>query len=143
MKHQIDEGATAPAFNLPVLGGGNISLESLKGKVVVVNFWATWCTPCLREMPVLNELHAAYKDQGVVVLGLSLDEEGLPITKPMVERLKIDYPILESDKATYQAYGNILTIPFTYIIDREGVIRKKFVNRQEKEAFEQAIKEVL
>lgn len=142
-KYRLEAGARAPAFELPVLGGGSIKLADLKGKVVVVNFWATWCPPCLQEMPVLNELYAVYKEKGVEILGLSLDEKGLPVTRPFVEKFEITYPILESDKATYQMYGNILTIPHTYIIDRNGVIHKKFVGGQEKTAFETAIQEVL
>ena len=136
----LKEGAAAPDFTLPVLGGGEASLSALKGKVVVVNFWATWCPPCLVEMPVLNELYAAYRDQGVEVLGLSLDEEGLPVTKPFVEKLEVTYPIVEADRKTYQAYGNILTIPHTFVIDRAGNVAKRFVNNQTKEAFETAIK---
>ncbi len=136
----LKEGSAAPDFTLPVLGGGEASLSALKGKVVVVNFWATWCPPCLVEMPVLNELYAAYRDQGVEVLGLSLDEEGLSITKPFVEKLGVAYPIVEADRKTYQAYGNILTIPHTFVIDRAGNVAKRFVNNQTKEAFETAIK---
>ena len=136
----LKEGSVAPDFTLPVLGGGEASLSALKGKVVVVNFWATWCPPCLVEMPVLNELYAAYKDQGVEVLGLSLDEEGLSVTKPFVEKLKVTYPIVEADRKAYQDYGNILTIPHTFVIDRAGKVSKRFVNNQTKEAFETAIK---
>ncbi len=136
----LKEGSAAPDFKLPVLGGGEASLSALKGKVVVVNFWATWCPPCLVEMPVLNELYAAYRDQGLEVLGLSLDEEGLPVTKPFVEKLGVTYPIVEADRKTYQAYGNVLTIPHTFVIDRAGMVAKRFVNNQSKEAFEAAIK---
>ena len=139
----LKEGSAAPDFNLPVLGGGEISMSALKGKVVVVNFWATWCPPCLVEMPVLNELHGAYKDQGVEVLGLSLDEEGLSITQPFVEKLGVTYPILESDRKTYQAYGNVLTIPHTFVVDRAGTVTKRFVNNQTKDGFEAAIKAAL
>jgi peroxiredoxin len=94
-------------------------------------------------MPVLNELAATYKDQGIVVLGLSLDEEGLPITEPFVKKLNVSYPIVESDKKTYQAYGNVLTIPHTFVIDRTGVVRNRFVGNQEKAVFEAAIKAAL
>ena len=139
----LKEGSAAPDFNLPVLGGGEISMSALKGKVVVVNFWATWCPPCLVEMPVLNELYGAYKDQGVEVLGLSLDEEGLSITQPFVEKLGVTYPILESDRKTYQAYGNVLTIPHTFVVDRAGTVTKRFVNNQTKDGFEAAIKAAL
>ena len=119
------------------------SLAQYRGQVVLINFWATWCPPCLKEMPMLNELHTTYKDQGVVVLGLSLDEEGLSITAPFIEKLGIAYPIVESDKKTYQAYGNILTIPHTFVVDRNGLVTKRFVNNQSKEAFEAAIKAAL
>ena len=136
----LKEGSAAPDFNLPVLGGGEASLSALKGKVVVVNFWATWCPPCLVEMPVLDELFRTYRDQGVEVLGLSLDEEGLSITEPFVEKLKITYPIVESDRKTYQAYGNVLTIPHTFVVGRDGKVAKRFVNNQTKAEFEEAIK---
>lgn len=139
----LKEGSAAPDFTLPALGGGEVSLSALKGKVVVVNFWATWCPPCINEMPVLNDLYVAYRDQGVEVLGLSLDEEGLPITKPFVEKLEVTYPIVEADRKTYQAYGNVLTIPHTFLIDREGTVSKRFVNNQTRDAFEAAIKAVL
>ena len=136
----LKEGSAAPDFNLPVLGGGEISMSALEGKVVVVNFWATWCPPCLVEMPVLNDLYGAYKDQGIEVLGLSLDEEGLPITKPFVERLNVSYPIVESDRDTYQAYGNVLTIPHTFVIGRDGIVLNRFVGNKSKDEFEAAIK---
>ncbi len=139
----LKEGSPAPDFNLPVLGGGEASLSALKGKVVVVNFWATWCPPCIQEMPVLNELYETYRDQGVEVLGLSLDEEGLPITKPFVEKLGVSYPIVESDRKTYQAYGNILTIPHTFVVGRDGTVTKRFVNNQTKAAFEAAIQSAI
>ena len=135
---------TAADFILKDLSGKPVRFsDEFKGKVVLLNFWATWCPPCLQEMPGLNEVYNAYKDKGVEVFGLTLDEEGLPVTKPTLTKLGIDYPILEADKATYQAYGHILTIPFTYIIDRNGVIQKKFINRQDKAGFEAALDEVL
>jgi peroxiredoxin len=139
----LKAGSVAPEFDLPALAGGSVKLSDLKGKVVIVNFWATWCPPCLQEMPGLNEIYNEYKDKGVEVLGLTLDEKGLPVTKPILTKLGIDYPILESDKSTYQNYGHILTIPFTYIIDRQGVIQKKFINRQDKAAFAAALDEML
>ncbi len=139
----LKEGAKAPDFSLPKLGGGTVSMADLKGKVVVVNFWATWCPPCLKEMPMLNELSATYKDQGVVMLGLSLDEEGLSVTEPFVKKLGITYDIVESDKKTYQAYGNILTIPHTFVIDRNGIVAKRLVNNQDRATFEAAIKAAL
>ena len=139
----LKEGSEAPDFTLPVLSGGEVSLAALKGKVVVVNFWATWCPPCINEMPVLNDLYVEYQDQGVEVLGLSLDEEGLPITKPFVEKLEVTYPIVEADRKTYQAYGNVLTIPHTFVVGRDGNVAKRFVNNQTKDAFEAAIKEAL
>ncbi|MBM3265717.1 MAG: TlpA family protein disulfide reductase [candidate division Zixibacteria bacterium] len=135
----LKEGSKAPDFSLPTLNGGTVKLSDLKGKVVVVNFWATWCPPCLQEMPVLNELSVAYKDKAVV-LGLSLDEEGLPITEAFVKKLGVTYPIVESDKKTYQAYGNVLTIPHTFVIDKNGVVKNRFVGNQDKTDFEAALK---
>ena len=136
----LKEGSKAPDFALPVLGGGTVKLSDLKGKTVVVNFWATWCPPCLQEMPVLNELSATYKDKNVVVLGLSLDEEGLPVTEAFVKKHGVTYKIVESDKKTYQAYGNVLTIPHTFVIDKSGVVKNRFVGNQDMATFEAAIK---
>lgn len=136
----LKEGSKAPAFALPALGGGTVKLSDLKGKVVVVNFWATWCPPCLQEMPVLNELSTIYKNKNVVVLGLSLDEEGLPATESFVTKLGVKYKIVESDKKTYQAYGNVLTIPHTFVIDKNGVVKNRFVGNQDLATFETAVK---
>ena len=136
----LKEGSKAPDFVLPALGGGMVKLSGLKGKTVVVNFWATWCPPCLQEMPVLNKLSATYKDKNVVVLGLSLDEEGLPVTEAFVKKLGVTYKIVESDKKTYQAYGNVLTIPHTFVIDKDGVVKNRFVGNQDLATFEAAIK---
>lgn len=136
----LKEGSKAPDFALPALGGGIVKLSDLKGKIVVVNFWATWCPPCLHEMPALNELSTAYKNKNVVVLGLSLDEEGLSVTESFIQKLGVTYKIVESDKKTYQAYGNVLTIPHTFVIDKNGVVKNRFVGNQDLATFEAAIK---
>lgn len=141
---QLVEGSSpAPAFAFPSLDGKPVTLSALAGKVVVVNFWASWCPPCLHEMPMLNAIYAQYKKQGVAVIGLSLDEGGLDVARPFVKKLNIQYPIAASDKATYQAYGNILTIPHTFVIDRKGIVQKRFIGNQERAVVEEAIKKAL
>ncbi len=107
-------GAPVPEFSLASLSGGEVDSRSLEGGAVVLNFWATWCQPCLREIPELKQMAA---DQRLEVVGIALDEEGAKAVKPFVARHGIDYTVLLGDQEIFQRMGG-LTIPYTLVLDR-------------------------
>lgn len=111
----------APDFTLKTLEGDSLQLSSLKGRTVLLNFWATWCTPCLQEMPLLAQLHRKWEAHGVTVLGISLDRGDTEIISHYTERLAIPYPILLSSDAVATAY-NVVALPATYMIDADGMV---------------------
>jgi thiol-disulfide isomerase/thioredoxin len=122
------QSASAPAFKLPTLDGGVATLDQYRGKVVVVNFWATWCPPCRAEIPELIRLQRAYQARGLTVLGVAMDEEGRPVVAPFVQRerfrvdgvaMSMNYRILMGDSRMGDAYA-IDSLPATVVIDRTG-----------------------
>ena len=115
-------GYLAPQFTLRNLEGNQVSLNSLKGQVVVLNFWATWCVPCRIEMPAFENLYRRYRSQGVTVLGVSLDKGGDEKVKKFVEEYQLSFPILmDSDGKAEKLYPSV-SIPFTFVIDKAGRI---------------------
>ena len=119
----------APVFTLKDINGTTVTLESLKGKVVVLNFWSTDCAPCVAEIPSLNALYQELKDSGLVVIGISLDGSVAPV-KEMKEEMHIAYPLLmDSDRDvyfdTYSLYGQ----PVSILIDRSGIVQDKVVGQ--------------
>ena len=125
------------------MDGKNVSLADFRGKVVILDFWATWCPPCIREIPDFIELYEQYKDKGFAMLGISLDQAGISVVKSFAERFKINYPIMMTDGRVDKAYGGITSIPTTFVIDPEGNIRKKHVGYVSKDVFEAEIKTLL
>jgi peroxiredoxin/YHS domain-containing protein len=113
----------APPFALKDLAGKPISNESLKGKVVLLDFWATWCAPCLKAMPELQALHRKYADRGFAVVGISIDEGGPAKVRKFVSSKKITYPIaLDSEKAPAWESYRVKAVPAAFLIDRDGQI---------------------
>ena len=133
----------APDFNLKTLDGGTAQLSSLKGKVVLVDFWATWCPPCRAEIPHFKELYTQYKGKGFEVIGLALDEQGEAAVAPFAKENGINYPLAIADNRLTQAYGGILGIPTTFLIDKQGKIAKKFTGYQDQAVFEKEIQALL
>lgn len=133
----------APDFALKNLKGHTVRLADFAGKVVFLNFWATWCPPCRIEVPHLKELYAKYQDKGLEVIGISLDLAGGEVVKAFVDKNQINYPILLGDEKIAMDYDGILGIPTSFLIDRQGMVRQKFVGVQPKEVFEEAIKGLL
>lgn len=138
-----DEAAAAPAFYLKNFAGGRAQLSDYRGKVVLINFWATWCPPCVKEIPDLVELQTSYGDRGLVILGISLDRNPDRVLQPFIDKYKINYPILLDDGRVAKNYGGITGIPTTFLVDREGIIRNQYVGLRPKRVFEAAIKELL
>lgn len=115
----------APAFQLMDLDGGLHSLPEYQGKVVFLNFWATWCGPCKVEMPAMEALYQAFRAQGLEILAVSVDQQGAAVTRPFKEAMGLSFPILHD--STHQVgltYG-ARTLPMTYVIDRKGIIRQR------------------
>jgi peroxiredoxin len=134
---------SAPSFTLQDLKGNQISLSDFKGKVVVLDFWATWCPPCVKEIPHFIELYKQYKDQGFAMVGISVDREGISVVKSFTRKYQINYPILMTDGQVQKAYGGIPSIPTTFVIDSAGNIRRKYVGYRDKAVFEADIKALL
>ncbi len=106
-------GKAIPAFELPAIGGAEVSSESLLGTPVVLNFWATWCRPCVKEIPTLKAIH---RDSSANVVTIAIDDQGESIVSPFVEKHGIDYPVLIGDTELFQRY-NGTGIPYTLILD--------------------------
>jgi peroxiredoxin len=140
----VSVSAPAPDFTLRTQGGPNLRLQEQRGKVVLVNFWATWCGPCRQEMPHLNKLQDKYRSAGLLILGVNVDDD----TRNAAEvstKLGLKFPVLfDTDKAVSKLY-DMSTMPSTVVIDREGRVR--FVHRGYRSGYEttydQQIRELL
>ena len=120
-----DINTPAPAFRLMDLDGAVHFLPEYQGKVVFLNFWATWCGPCKVEMPAMEALYQAFRSQGLEILAVSVDQQGAAVTRPFKEAMGLSFPILHD--STYEVgltYG-ARTLPMTYVIDRKGIIRQR------------------
>lgn len=136
-------GTAAPAFALPDLEGNTVRNTDFQGKVVLLNFWATWCPPCRDEVPDFVRLQSKYRDQGLEIVGLSLDHGGARDVRPFADEYDVNYTMLIASQETAENYGGILGVPTTFVLDREGTIVKRFVGRASAEAFEEAIRPLL
>lgn len=129
----IAPGGPAPDFTLRRGDGQNLRLAEQRGRVVMVNFWATWCAPCRQEMPHLERLHAKYRNTGFVLLGVSIDDDPKQAVE-VAQRLGVSFPILlDVDKQVSRRY-DLRTMPSTVLIDRDGQVRH--VHRGYREGFE-------
>ena len=133
----------APNFSLKDLNGASFSLSETKGKVVILDFWATWCPPCRKEIPDFELLHKQYQKDGLVMVGVALDRGGADVVKSFVAQNGVTYKIVLGDQKVSNLYGGITGIPTTFIIDRQGHIVNKFVGYRNKGVFENEIKKLL
>lgn len=133
----------APDFELRDSNGNMVRLSSFKGKVVLINFWATWCGPCKIEMPWFNEFHAALKDQGLVVLGVAMDDDGWSVVRPYIAAKRISYPILLGTDAVASLYGGVESLPTTLIVDREGRIAAVHIGLVSRRTYESDIQPLM
>ncbi len=137
------QNRVAPDWRLTSLDGKAIKLSDFKGKVVVLNFWATWCPPCRREIPDFVALQKQYADKGLVIIGVSLDEGGAAVVKPFVKKMGINYPVVMGDQKTIAAYGGIQVVPTTFIIDKTGKVAAQHEGGADRATFESEIKPLL
>lgn len=137
----------APDFTLRSLDGERITLSSLQGKVVLLNFWATWCPPCRREIPDLNRVYDTYRDRGVVVLGVSWDELRVEQIKNFVTNYRVTYPILHGTQTELSQVGKAYAwegyLPTTYLIDRKGYVRDVYIGARSEQFFLKGIEPLL
>ena len=127
----LKTGTTAPAFRLPRLGGQDIDLGAFRGRVVVVNFWATWCPPCVQEMPSLERLHRALGPEGLAVLGVSADEDG-GVLEGFIRDKGITFPVLRDPGGRVAATAYHTTgYPETFVIDPSGLLVEIYVGPAE------------
>ena len=128
------EVSSAPDFTLLNLAGNTVNLSDYSGKVVLINFFATYCPPCRMEIPDFVKLQKEFSPKGFTVIGISVDNDGERVLPPFVERLEINYPVLLATTKVLKDYGNIYALPVTFILDRDHKIVKKItgmVNEEE------------
>jgi len=120
------EPSPAPDIPLKTLSGETITLADQEGKVILVNFWATWCAPCRKEIPDLIDLHASMKSEGLRVVGIALDEEGRSVVEPYVEKMDINYPIVvDTSRSVESKFDSMYGLPTTYVVNPDGDIVKR------------------
>jgi peroxiredoxin len=137
----VDAASAAPAFTLTDLNGKSVSLSDFKGKVVILDFWATWCPPCKREIPDFINLQKEYGARGLQVVGIALDEPGK--VQAFASQNGINYPVLLGTDDIAWKYGGIQGIPTTFVIDKTGKITAKFEGYRPRDVFESEIKKRL
>src|SRR5918912_585889 len=139
---EASEVALAPEIELKDLKGAPIRLSDLKGRVVFLNFWATWCVPCRTEIPEINAMYHDLEPQGLTVVGASWDDSVAQIQR-FQQEIKVDYPILLDAQSVGDRFGGIQSYPTTFIIDRQGRIRYKILGKRNRATFEAAVKLLL
>ena len=133
----------APDFTLPDASGNPVRLSEFRGKVVLLNFWATWCPPCKIEIPWFDEFQRSYGDRGLVVLGVSMDEDGWKSVKPFIEEQRIGYRMVIGNDEIARVYGGLEAVPTTLIIDRAGRIAATHTGLTGKQVLEASVKAAL
>jgi thiol-disulfide isomerase/thioredoxin len=132
----------APEFDLREADGKDVRLSALKGRVVVVNFWATWCHGCQLEIPSFIEVQKKYADRGLTIVGISLDDDGWKSVRPWIKERRVNYPIVIGNWSLGQKYG-VTGLPETALVDREGRVANTFAGVVDRTALEQQVQTLL
>jgi len=135
--------ALAPDFTLPTTDGKMLKLSSLRGKVVIIDFWATWCPPCRKGIPDLIDIKKRYGSKGVEIIGVSVDTDTKDEVIPFIKEKGINYPVVYGNQTVYMQYGGIRAIPTTFVIDKEGKIVASYEGLVPKITYENHIKKIL
>ena len=133
----------APNFTLKDADGNPVNLTDYRGKVVLVNFWATWCGPCEVEIPWFVEFEQKYRDQGFAVLGLSMDDDGWKAVRPYIASHKINYRVMIASEVVSQQFGDIDSLPTSFVLDRQGRIATNHVGLVDKRDYQNEILKLL
>lgn len=135
----------APDFELDNVAGGQMKSADLKGKVAVIDFWATWCAPCIQEIPNFNRLHEAHDGKGVQMLAITIESGTLDEIKPKVAEFGMKYPVLVGNDAVVEGFGGLLGFPTTYVVTRDWKIHKRYLGMtpNKKELIEKDIETLL
>jgi len=123
----IEGDIPAPDFTFPGLDGKMVSLSDYKGKVVLVNIWATWCPPCVAEMPSMEKLYHKFKGENFEILAVSIDETGLKAVAPFMKKTRLTFPALIDSQGAIKSVYRITAIPESFIVDKQGLLIKKIV----------------
>jgi peroxiredoxin len=137
------ERRKAPDFALKDANGQTVHLSDYRGKVVLLDFWATWCGPCKVEIPWFQEFERQNKDRGFAVLGVAMDDDGWDVVKPFAQQRRINYRLVLGDDTVAKLYGDLEALPTTLLIDREGNIASIHVGLTGKNEFDDGIQELL
>jgi len=141
----VDPGAPAPDFTLPRLGGGDrVRLDSLRGRVVFLNFWATWCKPCEEEMPAMERLYQAFRDDGLEMLAISVDVGEAEVIA-FQERMGLSFPLLHDPDRSVASRYQSFRFPETYLIDQQGTVVGRYIGPRDWDApvYQDAVRRLL
>ena len=142
-RHEGLTGETAPGFTLQDIEGNEVGLEDYGDQVLMINFWATWCGPCIDEMPTLVNLHSLYSERGFSVIGISVDDSADKV-RAFAPVHELNYPLLIANAKVRADYGGVTAIPTTFMIDKKGVVRFVEVGKPaDLLVFQQRIEELL
>jgi peroxiredoxin len=135
-------GAAAPDFSLPQLNGEPLTLSAFRGKVVLLDFWATWCAPCREETPHLVDLQNKYGSRGLQIIGVSMDDGPEPV-RDFYRDLKMNYPVVMGNAKTGELYGGVLGLPIAFLIGKDGRIHSKHIGETNIAVFEKEVVQLL
>lgn len=135
-------GKKAPEFTRRDFSGARINLAGFRGKVVLLDFWATWCASCQMEMPTFAQWQRQYGPHGLQVIGISMDDDPA-LARKLSAKLRLNYPVAMGDEELGELYGGILGLPLTYLIDRKGIVRAKFQGETDLKTIEKQLKALL
>ncbi|MFA3782259.1 peroxiredoxin family protein [Melioribacteraceae bacterium 4301-Me] len=137
------KSVNAPDFTLPTTDGKTLKLSDFKGKVVIIDFWATWCPPCRKGIPDLIELKKKFGKKGLEIIGVSVDQDTKDQVVPFIKQYGINYPVVYGNNNVYRAYGGIEAIPTTFVIDKTGKIVASYQGLMPKSVYENHISKLL